>query len=60
MWSVKSMAGYGIKGYYVIITGDKKILTYVTGETKEKEVAAIKLLNFTAYNELIIAQEDTV
>ena len=29
-------------------------------KTKKKQIDALKLLNFTAYNDLLLAQEDTV
>ena len=47
------MARGGIKGYYVLLTGAKKILS---DDTNESKFSALKLINFTAYNELIIAQ----
>ena len=60
MWSGKFIAKSEIKGYHVLPTGAKKIPADDADKTKEKEIDALKLLNFTAYNELIIAQEDTV
>ena len=60
MWSGKSTAGSGIKVYHVILTGAKKIPANDAEKTKEKENSALKLLKFTAYNEIILAQEDTV
>ena len=55
MWSVKFMTGAGIKVYHVLLTYAKTILSDNEDETKEKEIAKITLLNFTAYNELILA-----
>ena len=40
--------------------GDKKILADDADEKQEKEIYALKLLIFIAYNELILTQEDTV
>ena len=40
--------------------GDKKILADDADEKQEKEIYAVKLLIFIAYNELILTQEDTV
>ena len=54
------MTGAGIKGYHVLLTGAKKIPADDKYEILEKEIAKLKLLNFTAYNELILAQEYTV
>ena len=54
------MAISGSKGYDVQITGAKKILADDANKTKKKDIAALQLLNFTAYNDLILAQEDTV
>ena len=56
MWLVKFMDISGIKGYHVLLTGDKKILADGADKTKEKEIAALKLPSFTTYNELIISQ----
>ena len=56
MWLVKLMDISGIKGYHVLLTGDKKILADGADKTKEKEIAALKLPSFTTYNELIISQ----
>ena len=50
----------GIKGYHVLLTGAKKIPADDADKTKEKYISSLKLLNFTADNELMIAQEDTV
>ena len=38
----------GIKGYHVLLTGDKKIPADNQNKTKETQIAEIKLLNFTA------------
>ena len=59
MWLGKFMAKSGIKGYHVLLAGVKKIWAGDADKTKEKEIAALKLLKFTAYSELILAQEDT-
>ena len=56
----KFMARSVIKGYQVLLTGAKKILDGDTEKRKEKEIAALELLNFTDYADLILAQEDTV
>ena len=60
IWSGKFMARTRIKGYHVLLTGAKKILADDSDETKYKEVPSPKLINFTAYNELILAREYTV
>ena len=44
------MAGAGNKGYNVLLTGAHKISADDIDEKKEKKIAALKLLNFTAYN----------
>ena len=54
------MARSGIKGYDTLLTGDKKNSADDADETKDEGVSALKLLNKKAYNELILAQEDTV
>ena len=54
------MAKSVMKGYHVLLECAKEILADVRDKTKEKEVSELKLLKFTAYNELILAQEDTV
>ena len=54
------MAGAEIKVYHVLLTSDKEVLADDKDKIQEKEIAKLKLLNFTAYNELIIAQEDKV
>ena len=58
MWLRKSMSRTGIKGYHILITGDKNILV---GDAlkKIKSFSELKLLNKTAYNNLILTQEDT-
>ena len=56
MWSGKFMAGAEIKGYHVLLTGANKIPNNDTEETIEKEMSPPKLLNFTAYNEIILTQ----
>ena len=60
MWSGKFMSGAEIKWYHVLLTGAKKIPAYEADVTKEKYIPALKLLNFKAYTELILTQEDTV
>ena len=60
MWSGNFMKIAGIKGDHVLLTGAKKIPADDADETKEKYISALKLLNFTAYNDLIPAQEYTV
>ena len=51
----KFMTGAGIKGHETLLTGDKKILSDNADKTKPKGVSKSKLLNKTAYNELILA-----
>ena len=60
MWSGKFIEISGINGYHVLRTFAKKILVDEVYKTKEKEIAAVKLLNFTTYNKLIFAQGYTV
>ena len=61
MWSEKSMARSGIKGFNILIAVDMKTLAGNTYQNKYKVVTAtLKLINKTAYNELIIYQEDVV
>ena len=60
MWLGKSMARAGTRGYNLLLTGDQKIPAYDADKTKENEISTIKLPSFTAYNELIFAQKDTV
>ena len=60
MWSGKFMVISGIKGYHVLLTGDKKIPADDADKAKGKYISALKLLNFTAYNEMIPPQEDSV
>ena len=56
MWSGKFMARTGMKGYPDLLTGARKILSDEAEKIVEKVISALKLLNFTAYNELILAQ----
>ena len=60
MWSGKFMARSGIKIYHVLLTGAKKIPADGAYKTEGKGVSALKILSFTAYDELILAQKDTV
>ena len=60
MWLGNSMARYGIKEFNTLLTGDNKIPVYYEEEKIYKGVPGPKLLNNTAYNQLIIAQEYTV
>ena len=54
------MSRSGIKGYHVILTSAKKIMADEAEDTKEKEIYELKLLNSTAFNGLIFAQENKV
>ena len=54
------MAKSGILGYNTLLTFDKKIPADDVEERKYKGVSGPTLLNNTAYNELILAQESTV
>ena len=54
------MARAWIWGYNILLKVDKKNPKYGKDETKEKGVCYFKLLNKTCYNDLILAQEDTV
>ena len=54
------MERYGIKGYDVLLTGDKKIPIDDPEEKKVKEVSELRLINKTTYNELILSQEKAV
>ena len=54
------MAKYGMKLYHVLKTRAKKILADIVLKTKVKGVSTLKLVNFTAYNELILAQEEVL
>ena len=54
------MAITGIKGNYVLQTGENQTTEYGAKRNRIKEVSSLKLLNFTAYNDLILAKEDTV
>ena len=56
----KFMEISGIKEYRALLTVANKILADDINKTQEKETSALKLLNLTAYNELILEQEDTV
>ena len=49
------MARAGIKGYHFLLTGAKKIPDY-DADKQKKDISALKLLNFTVYNNLILAQ----
>ena len=53
MWSGKFMAGAEIKGYHVLITGENKI---PADDADQKTIAVPNLLNFEAYNEVILSQ----
>ena len=59
MWLVKFVSGSGIQGYHVLLIGAIKILEDDADEAQEKKTA-LKLIKFTAYNELILAQKYTV
>ena len=54
------MEGSGMKGYDVLLKGVRKILEDHKYETKEKWFSELKLINKTAYKDLILAQEDTI
>ena len=54
------MAGTVIKGYHVLLTGAKTISADEKEKRKDKEISELKVLNFTVYNDLILAQDDTV
>ena len=56
----KISTGAKIKVYHILLTGDKKILEYDTAETKEKIIFDLNFPNKTAYNEMILLQEETV
>ena len=61
MWSGKFMSRSWIKGYHVLLTGAKTIKADdKTTKMKQKIFSELKLFNFTAYNKLLIAEEDTV
>ena len=60
MWSGKFMARYVIRVYNVLIIGGWKILEDDADKTKVKVISELNLINKTAYNELILAQEDMV
>ena len=53
------MARAGINLYHVLLLGAKKPPSDDADKIKEKEMDALKVLNFTVYTELILAQEDT-
>ena len=54
------MTRAGIKEYHVLLTNANKLPADDTDKTQEKDIYALKLLNSTAYNELVLTQEDTV
>ena len=55
------MAGSKIKGYNILVTGNTKILVDDTEEIKEIGVTvSLNFLSKTAYNKIILSQEDTV
>ena len=54
------MTRSGIKEYHVLLTRANKLPADDTDKTQEKDIYALKLLNSTAYNELVLTQEDTV
>ena len=60
MWSGNFTEIAVIRGYNTLLTGDKKILKYDTDQAKDKRVSESNFLNKTAYNELILAKEDTI
>ena len=60
MWWVKFMEEARIKGYHFLLTVAKKILADDEDKIQEREIAELKLLNLTAYNEIIIIQEDII
>ena len=45
MWSGKFMAGYGIKGYYVLMTGNKEVERVLIRETQESNICDEKKIN---------------
>ena len=59
MWSGNFIARVVIKGYHVLLTGAKKMPDEEKDEIR-KTIAQLNLLNFTAYNKIILSQEDTV
>ena len=61
MWSVKVMERLGIEGYGILLIGDAEIPSDNADETKYNGVTAtLELLNKTAYNRHILAQENTM
>ena len=60
MWQGNFIAGARIKGYDTLLKGDNKIPKYDADKTKDKGVSELNFLNKTAYNNLILAQEDMV
>ena len=60
MWSEKLATTAIINGYHVLLPGAKKIMADDADKTEEKYISALKLLNLTAENELVLAQEVTV
>ena len=61
MWSESFMERDWIKGYNTLLMGDNKTSEYDTYKTTYSGVTtALKLINKTAYNEVIIVPEDTV
>ena len=61
MWSGESMTRDCIKGCNIILRGDMEKYVYVTDQAKDKGVTSeLQMLNKTAYNELIMHQEDRV
>ena len=55
------MTREGIKGYYILLTGDAETLADNADETKDNGVtAALKPLNKTSHNKLILSQEDMI
>ena len=49
------MARSVIRGYDVLLIGDKKILADDAGETKVKGFYYLRLINKIAYNEMILS-----
>ena len=49
-----------IKGCNTLLTDDNKIPSDEADKTKDESVTALKFINNIDYNEMIIAQEDTV
>ena len=59
MWSGKFLARAGWLGYDIILRGTVKTLAD-NAEDKTKEDDILKELNKNTYNDLILAQDDTV